>query len=181
VTSSPPPGSTAVEGLLVDNNGTSYNTTGTYDPATDAITFDTGPATGVRIEGTGDAGADGSGSGSYKVSTNGSVTGSGTFTSKTQSLGACQTNASSGGQGAFTHVYDMGRDSGTFELTYQMFTIPDRLEVKSSSGTTLFTTGGLVSGSKTVQIPFSGGRLVFVIVTAPTSGTAWDYTIGCPA
>ncbi len=62
-----------------------------------------------------------------------------------------------------------------------MYSIPDRLEVKSSDGQTLFTTGGLVSGSDTVQVTYSGGRMVYVTVTAPTSGTAWDYTIGCPS
>ena len=87
---------------------------------------------------------------------------------------------SSGGQGAFTHVYDMGQESGTFELSYNMYSIPDRLEVKGSDGTSLFSTGGLVSGTDTVQVSFSGGRMVYVIVTAPTDGTAWDYSIGCP-
>ena len=181
VTGAPPAGSTPLEGLLVDNNGNSSSTTGTYDPASDTVTFDTGAASGVRIQGSGGAGSGGStGNGTYTVTNNGVQTGNGTFTSTTQALGACQTNASSGGQGAFTHVYDMGQESGTFELSYNMYSIPDRLEVKGSDGTSLFSTGGLVSGTDTVQVSFSGGRMVYVIVTAPTDGTAWDYSIGCP-
>lgn len=44
---------------------------------------------------------------------------------------------------------DMWTNSGTFSLSYQMYSIPDQLTV-AYEGATLFTTDGLVSGSRTV-------------------------------
>lgn len=180
ITSEAPEGESDLEGLLVDNSGQTYPVTGSFDPADDSITFDTGPVAGTQISGSGKA-PDGSlGSGTYTIARNG-VPQSGTFTAQQQALGACRTQQSSGGQGAFTNSYDLGKDSGTFSLTYQMYSIPDKLEVIDTKGKVLFSTNGLVSGSQVVNVPFSGGRIVFVVVSAPTSGTAWDYEIGCPA
>lgn len=179
VTSSPPPGDTELSGMMVDNTGQTYPVTGTYDGEDDSISFDSGPVAGTQISGTGTAPDGSQGSGTYTIDRNG-ATQTGTFTVDRKPLGACQTQQSSGGQGAFTNSYDLGKDAGTFELTYQMYSIPDQLEVKDSAGDVLFSTNGLVSGSQTVNIPYTGGRIIFVIISAPTSGTAWDYAIGCP-
>ena len=111
---------------------------------------------------------------------NGSTTDTGTFTVTQQTLGACQTQQSSGGQGTFTKTYDLGQDAGTFDLTYEMFSIPDRLDVVDSTGKSLFSTGGLVSNGQTVPITYSGSRRIVVILSAPNSGTAWEYVVGCP-
>jgi hypothetical protein len=179
ITSDAPEGETDLSGLLVDNSGQTYPVTGTFDPADDSISFETGPVAGTQISGSGTA-PDGSlGSGTYTIDRNGNPQ-TGTFTAQQQALGACRTQQSSGGQGAFTNSYDLGQDSGSFSLSYQMYSIPDKLEVMDTKGTVLFSTNGLVSGSQTVNVPFSGGRIVFVVVSAPTSGTAWDYEIGCP-
>jgi hypothetical protein len=62
-----------------------------------------------------------------------------------------------------------------------MYSIPDAMTIRSGSGSVLFTTNGLVSGSSTVNVTFSGGRFIYVTLNAPNSGTAWDYLIGCPA
>lgn len=175
ITSNPPPGLTNLAGLMVDNSGQTYQAQGTYNPSGNAYTF-TATSGSNQTNGSGTVG----GNGTYLTTRNG-VTNNGTVTSSQQPLGACQTQQSSGGQGAFTKSYDLGRDSGTFPLTYDMYSIPDALEVRSSSGTVLFSTGGLVSGGTTVNIPFSGGRIVFIVVSAPNQGTAWNYSIGCPA
>lgn len=178
VTSAPPPGSTGLTGVMVDNAGQTYQLTGTYNPATSTTTFDTGTSSTTRITGSGRTTG---GPGTYTARAPAGTTVTGAVSVSERALGACQTQQSSGGQGAFSNTYDLGRDSGTFQLTYEMYNIPDRLQVLSSTGQVLYTTGGLVSGGNTVQIPFSGGRIVYVVISAPTSGTAWDYTLGCPA
>jgi hypothetical protein len=60
-----------------------------------------------------------------------------------------------------------------------MYTIPDRLEVRDSTGQVLYSTNGLVSGTNSIDIPYTNGPIVFVIISAPNSGTAWDYVVSC--
>lgn len=175
ITSNPPLGLTNLAGLMVDSSGQTYQAQGTYQPSGNSYTF-TATSGNNQANGSGTVG----GNGTYSTTQNG-VTKNGTVTSNQQPLGECRTQQSSGGQGAFTKSYDLGRDSGTFSLTYEMFSVPDALEVRSSSGAVLFSTGGLVSGSKTVNVPFSGGRIVFIVLSAPNQGTAWNYSLGCPA
>ena len=175
ITGGPPAGETAMSGLMVDSGGFTWQVTATYQPALKGLSWDTGTSGASRVRGAGSGG-----SGTYSV-TDGATTQNGTYTVEERALGACRTQQSSGGQGTFTNSYDMGRDAGSFDLSYQMYNIPDRLDVRGSTGQLLYSTGGLVSGGQTVSIPFSGGRIVHVLISAPTSGTVWDYDIGCPA
>lgn len=175
ITSGPPAGQTELSGLMVDNSGQTYTASGSYTPSDQSFTF-TASGGNKQFTGTGNAAT---GSGTY-TSTQDGTNQNGTLTASREALGQCQTQQSSGGQGAFTKSYDLGRDSGSFELSYEMYGIPDKLEV-INAGKVVFTTSGLVSGGTTVQVPFSGSRIVFVVVSAPNSGTAWDYSIGCPA
>lgn len=102
---------------------------------------------------------------------------SGTFTAQVTPISACMVSQSSGGQGTFTNVHTVGADAGTVQFSYDAFSIPDAFTVRQD-GRTLFSTGGLVSGQRTVTVQSSGG-FVFVSVSAPQSGTAWNYQIGC--
>lgn len=43
---------------------------------------------------------------------------------------------------------------------------------------TVFTTNGLVSGTGGNSFPISAST-VFVTVSAPKNGTAWDFVLGC--
>ncbi len=105
--------------------------------------------------------------------------GSGNFNGTQQQVGQCQTQQNSGGQGTFTYSYDL-KTCGKFQFFYDAYTIPDHLEVLND-GKTIFDTGGLVSGSQTVELHVSGAStLVTVVVLASEQGTAWTYTLGCP-
>ena len=174
ITSKPPVGDTQLEGLAVDNTGASYSVTGLYQPSTDVVSFQSNVVNGNQIKGS--VGLT-SRTGTYQVIGSG-VTGAASTT--VQTLGSCQTIQSSGGKGTFSKVYDLGADSGTFSLDYQMYTITDGMVIRDSKGNEIFTTGGLVSGGKTQNVKYSNGRLIFVTLYAPNDGTAWDYRIGCP-
>lgn len=102
-------------------------------------------------------------------------------TTTTMSIVApCESTQESGGRGETTISVDMGTTSGTFTVTYTMFTIPDELII-TYEGATLFTTGGLVSGSNTVQVSFSGSTsMVQFTLRAPEAGTFWEFTASCP-
>ncbi|MEM9907607.1 MAG: hypothetical protein AAF921_21570, partial [Cyanobacteria bacterium P01_D01_bin.44] len=75
----------------------------------------------------------------------------------------------------------MSTHQGEIEIEYEMYGVPDRLQVLYEGQEVLDT--GFVSGSQTVSVPFSGksGR-VDVIVTGnqEQSGTQWDYILRCP-
>jgi hypothetical protein len=98
--------------------------------------------------------------------------------SKVAPLGVCQTKSESGGNGTFSYAYNLGPDTGRFTLTYDMRDIPDAMTVINGGGV-LFSTGGLISGSRTLTVPYSGDSTVIVNLSAPNSSTAWSFTIGC--
>jgi hypothetical protein len=168
----PPAGSAPLDGFGVDQNNTLYPLTGT-------------------VSSTGQLSATGSGSGGRTLSLNGTVRGSnfsgsfggspgsGSLFGTVSPLANCQSITESGGQGTFTQGYNMGASSGTVSFTYDAFTIPDAFQVMTG-GSTVFTTGGLVSGSSSASFQLKGSPIVFVAVTAPLSGTAWEFTLGCP-
>ena len=90
----------------------------------------------------------------------------------------CPGGGDSGNQGTFTKVINVGSAfPGSFVFTYTAFTIQDRFVI--SGAATLDT--GFVSGTNvpvTVQ-KTSASSLITVTVYAPTSGTAWNYSVGC--
>lgn len=98
-------------------------------------------------------------------------------------LATCSQVQNAGGDQADTRTVPLGATSGSFSFAYQMYTIKDRIRILYDGGT-LFDTG-CVSGSATKLIPFSGlASFVTVQVepncTGTTSGTAWNYSVGCP-
>ena len=93
----------------------------------------------------------------------------------------CNSVTTNGGDTPETHSIALGKNSGTFVFSYQMYTIKDRMTV-SVAGRTLMNTG-CVSGTRTVSLSFSGGSTAVVRVfpnCRGTSGTAWKFTVGCP-
>ena len=93
---------------------------------------------------------------------------------------ACGTSTTAGGEGVTTNYYSMGTSAGTVTITYEMYSIPDKMDVYIGA-TLVATTGGPVSGAGTLNFSYTPASpyLCRVVVTGP-SGTAWDYTIGCP-
>ena len=92
----------------------------------------------------------------------------------------CPTTQQSGGQGTTTLNVDLMKTSGSFPVSYNMFNIPDGLDI-FYEGQTIFSTNGLVSGSNSVMVSYNGSSTtVRVRISAPNPGTAWDVSVGCP-
>jgi hypothetical protein len=74
----------------------------------------------------------------------------------------------------------MGTDNGHVVITYDMYNIPDQLDVYYE-GVLIATTGEPVSGIDTIEFDYVMNRAtwVMVVVTGP-DGTAWEYEITCP-
>jgi len=104
---------------------------------------------------------------------------SGSWNAQKTPLGQCTEQQNSGGQGIFSNTYDLGK-CGDFPFRYQAFTIPDQFQIFQDDNL-IFDTGGKVSGGATVTVTAVGQTtLIRVVVTADLSGTAWNYTVGCP-
>ena len=104
---------------------------------------------------------------------------SGTWNCQLSQPGSCMQQQNSGSQGIFTQSYDLGSYCGTFDFQYDTFVVPDSIEIFYDSKT-IFQVGP-VGENNTVPITYSGSSTVItVIVTAPLTGTAWNYNVGCP-
>jgi hypothetical protein len=93
----------------------------------------------------------------------------------------CEEFQNSGGQGITTSTVNMGQTSGSVTLYYDMYDIPDEIEV-FYEGQKIYWSGGLVQRSNTVNLSFGPGKsqLVVVRISAPESGTAWEFSLSCP-
>ena len=130
-------------------------------------------------------------SGSKNVGVTGTVSGSnftgaysgspgtGTLSGTVAPVGSCQTQQASGGQGTFAKAFNMGTTSGSVQFSYDAYSIPDAFYVMSGK-TTVFSTAGLVSGQGGSTFSLAGSSIVYVTVSAPLSGTAWEFSLSCP-
>lgn len=163
---------TQVRGVLVDTAGRLFSGTGLLN-ATDmlslALSAGDGTALTVSAQRTGS-----DVNGSYTV--NGQT---GAVSGTSGPIGQCNTSSSSGGQGTFSYAYNVGNGTGAFPFSYEMYSIPDQARIVDTAGRELFNTGGLVSGSSSLTVLLAGEANVVVLINAPNSGTAWDFTIGC--
>jgi len=92
----------------------------------------------------------------------------------------------SGGEGGVTKTLTLDplpqgqtEKNVTLNYFYEHYSIPDQFEVRYA-GKSVFNTGGLVSGSKDGSITFKqvqGQDSLNIVVTAPQSGTAWDFSV----
>lgn len=176
-TSEPDVIDTEVEGFGVDQNSNTYTYTGTAYDSGAVIAEGTG-SDGSRTSVTGSLESTGDYSGSWQNDTNGTVNGFGNATGTEEAFGDCETVTNSGGQGTFSFAYNMGASSGTVTFMYDSYSIPDAFDV-FNGGASVFSTGGLVSGGTSVDFQLSSA-FVYVNVSAPQSGTAWDFSISCP-
>ena len=90
----------------------------------------------------------------------------------------CPGGGDSGNQGTFTKVINVGSAfPGSFTFTWTAYQIPDRFVV---SGAASLDTGFVSGINVAVTVPkTSANQYITVTVYAPTSGTAWNYTVGC--
>ncbi|MEO0756991.1 MAG: hypothetical protein AAFY78_08980 [Cyanobacteria bacterium J06648_16] len=118
-----------------------------------------------------------------------------TFSAGTMAIGACDEaglatdgpvafcnrEQASGGQEGDRRTIQMSANQGEIEIEYEMYGVPDRLQLFYEGKELLDT--DFVSGSQTVRVPLAGesGR-VEVVVTGniEQSGTQWEYTLRCP-
>jgi len=95
----------------------------------------------------------------------------------------CDQSTASGGQGTTRTRHALGPTPGQVRITYDMYSIPDRLDC-FCKGVLVASTGGLVSGSATLQWAYNpqpgDPSWCLVVMSAPNSGTAWIYTLNCP-
>jgi len=88
----------------------------------------------------------------------------------------CPGGSSSGNQGTFTRLVNVGAGLGSFNFTYQAYTIQDRFVIGGAAS----YDSGFVSGGATVSVAkTSESAWISVTVYAPTSGTAWNYSVDC--
>ena len=95
----------------------------------------------------------------------------------------CDNVTEAGGDTPETHNHELGKTKGTFEFRYQTYTIKDRIQVKYENAIKFDT--GCVGASGTELITFDGTDHSVTVTVIPncdgnTSGTAWNYSIGCP-
>jgi hypothetical protein len=103
-----------------------------------------------------------------------------TSSTSTSTVASCPTTQVSGGQGVTVRNVDLLVRSGTFMVTYDMYSIPDQLDI-TYEGATIYTTGGLVSGTGSQAVTYAGNSTtISVRLTAPNSGTAWVFSVQCP-
>ncbi|MGZ6143082.1 MAG: InlB B-repeat-containing protein, partial [Myxococcales bacterium] len=96
--------------------------------------------------------------------------------------GVCGVQQVAGGDAPDTRDIQMGRSSGTFSFSYDTYTQQDDIRV-SYQGQTLFDTG-CVGASGSPSLSYGGASSAITVSVSPNcaggSGTAWDYTVGCP-
>ncbi|MCB0738357.1 MAG: hypothetical protein KDC92_12645, partial [Bacteroidetes bacterium] len=100
----------------------------------------------------------------------------------------CNQNTASGGSGRTENEHGLGKESGTFYVSYNMNDAPDEMIIYSgpkeriSSSKILYQTHGYVSGRNRIMINFKDidTGIITVIMNGPSSGTKWEYQIECP-
>jgi hypothetical protein len=95
---------------------------------------------------------------------------------------ACNSDVKSGGQGQTKTLHSLGNNAGRVYVNYEMHNQPDRMDI-FLNGTYVASTNQEVSGTGTLffDVPQSTKtNYCEIIITAPESGTAWDYKISCP-
>lgn len=119
---------------------------------------------------------DGEFSGSFEIDTGAEGSAEGTV----KDLGDCETSTGAGETGTFTFAHYVGVGPGEVSFFYDAYSVPDAFTVRGTEGV-LFTTGGEVSGSDNVALDVGtqGAITLFVSVSAPDPGTAWEYSMGC--
>ena len=169
---------TPVSGILANNSGQTYSLDGTVG-VTGQINVTGQQNNGSQLVTLQGNLANNTVTGTYK--NNGGDTGA--ISGQNDTLGQCATQQQSGGQGSFSYAYNMGAGKGDVSVSYSMYSIPDRMDVftlNSDKKVQVLTTDGLVSGDGSGTFQVAPYTTVFISMTAPRSGTAWDFELTCP-
>ena len=93
----------------------------------------------------------------------------------------CDQQQASGGQKGDTRTIQLTSTQGTMKFKYEMYGVPDRLEVIYQNQTILDT--GFISGSGELSVPFNGdtGQVTIKLTgNQENAGTQWNYILYCP-
>ena len=95
----------------------------------------------------------------------------------------CNATVNSGQEGFTSTNHLLGKNAGNVLVQYDTNNIPDEITI-IYDGQVVASSGGLVSneGSMTWEYKAEKGKPDFctVEVSAPTSGTQWQYLVNCP-
>lgn len=98
--------------------------------------------------------------------------------------GACDDQQVQGADVPETRVIEMGQTSGTFDVSWDMYSVfPDRMII-SYEGATLFDTG-CVTGTGSATLTYAGSSSQITVEIIPNcdgamAATLWNFTINCP-
>ena len=93
----------------------------------------------------------------------------------------CNTEQASGGQEGDRRIVQMSASQGEIELEYEMYSVPDRLQIRQD-GREIFDTD-FISGQGRFTVPLVGqsARLEVILTgNQEQAGTRWDYLLRCP-
>ncbi|NEQ44601.1 MAG: hypothetical protein F6K00_13965 [Leptolyngbya sp. SIOISBB] len=93
----------------------------------------------------------------------------------------CNREQASGGQEGDRRFVQMSASQGEIKLDYEMFDVPDRLQIFQDGVQILDT--GFLSGRDSLTLPLTGtsGRLEVVVTgNAAIATTEWNYLLTCP-
>jgi len=95
----------------------------------------------------------------------------------------CNVQSGSGGVGTSFTTQLLGTTAGRVDIAYEMYGIPDQMDVYYN-GVLVASTGGLVSGGSILTFnynpPAGGPYFCTIRMYAPNNGTAWDFIAYCP-
>jgi hypothetical protein len=95
----------------------------------------------------------------------------------------CDASVKSGGQGETVTQHELGNNSGTVEVFYEMQVIPDEITIYYADRLVAKSTG-LVKGQGKLmfEYTYSANMPTFctVIISAPQDNTQWEYLLNCP-
>ena len=103
-------------------------------------------------------------------------------TAHLQNFPFCDEEQSSGGQEGDRRTIQLTKTEGILEIEYQMYSIPDRLQI-FYEGNELYDSD-FVKNSRNFSLPFQGnsGRLEVILTgNKDKPGTRWNYKISCPS
>ncbi|MDY6938696.1 MAG: hypothetical protein SWY16_13610 [Cyanobacteriota bacterium] len=92
----------------------------------------------------------------------------------------CNREQASGGSQGDRRTLQMNLSKGEIKFEYEMYQVPDRVQIIYEGREILDT--GFISGSDSLTIPYEGGsgRMEVILTGNESIGTRWDYTLRCP-
>jgi hypothetical protein len=92
----------------------------------------------------------------------------------------CNERTESGNEGVTSNTHDLGENSGVATISYEMYSVPDKLEV-FYEGNVVASTRNFVSNSGTLTFNYTPNHDTYcTVVVTGLLGTDWVYSMGCP-